>query len=219
MKGNTKSNGSAIKKIMSSKRKDIIVKEKEVLELNADSKAFSDQLHHFELLSLDDVKAVGILPESLNEKDLMKAIQEDNKVAREWAYKNIGSKGCGCEGKQKTQILSFDSAYKKMRKESNTNLAELFSREYKRYIDPTNNHVRFRFDVISRMWSIIDSRPLLLSLLLANDITIHRNATFRIGNDLNAMDAANLKIYQGGKLAHSGNNLFFRCLSAEGQLQ
>lgn len=219
MKENKKSNGSAIKKIMSSKRKDIIVKEKEVLELDADSKAFHDHIHHFQLLSLDDVKAVGILPESLSEKDLIKAVQKDNKIAREWAQKSFDAKGCGCDDKHKTQILSFDSTYKKMRKESNTNLAELLSREYKRYLDPTNNVVRYRFGIISRIWSITESRPLLLSLMLANDITIHRNSTFRIGNNLNAMDAANLKIYQGGKLAYTGNNLFFRCLSAEGQLQ
>jgi hypothetical protein len=196
-------------------KEDIDVPESATVRLGGEDRAFSRHLRLINVASYDDLRLLGLVPRDHDEAKVRSAIAEDDEIAVRIALDRVDP--CDCarhdeSSRRRSASEVFTAAFNRVRALNHPSLSHLLSAGHSK---------RFPLDTqagLTRMWvSRLDEGMLRAGLLalMAQDITIRKDARLFTPTKLKVMFANNIFIHKSGSLISQGNYLSIQCNSIQ----
>lgn len=185
----------------------IEVADGETLELAPQSRDGAPFLQQVKLQSFADLQALGLVPRRLAEDKVRQAVKADDDLAFQMSLQRQPAAaeapcGCGGHGAATRAGAGLRGTYEAIRRGLHPTLAATLS-------DHLGTQVAWDSPAVSivRRWLQTSAVSKVLLLALAEDITIHRNATLVVGPTVRNLLARHIYIHTTGQMVYRGGYL------------
>lgn len=214
-----------IDEALAQQREDILVTYSKEINVGPEEGEYTHLFHRVEVRSFEDLQALTLIPEKLDEKRTRDALRSDDESVLDMAQNslNIRIRSCGCHessSKEDAQMRlnsasDLRTIYDTIRTRHNPQLAELLSEIYRREVAWDSLVAAHVHKWIQRL-HVVQVIP--LWILLSKDITILNNATLHLSASTNLLWANDIRIHLGGKLRSNSSYTKIMCVSIQGNI-
>lgn len=212
----------SIRKVLQQQAHNIVIPQSQEVNVGPDEE-YGQLFHRVQLRTFDDLQALSLVPEGLNEDNVRQAMALDDAEALNQARNHLHTtlRTCSCQGGQTGQSSwkyhfrsDLRTTYNGIRRTYHLHLSQLLSDHYQKTVE---------WDSLLAMsvwgWTkhVTDFAPSVL-VLLAADITINRDATMNLSTTAKVLLANDIRIHVGGRLIINSSFIKIRCASAQGDL-
>lgn len=204
------------------------------VRLDPGGREYGDCAHLVEVGSLGDLRALGLVPEELDEKPAREAVARDDDEAHMLVWEQLRRGGTGsvlscccrtsAEPAEHAMARGFSmrpialrlrAATNAVRKRFHPNLARILSDVLGRTVkldDPVAVHTH------RWIWHLDRVRKLSLWAFLFEDITVEHDATLNVLPPTSLLRANKVQIYSGGHIVSSVSYLHLKCSTIQGSI-
>lgn len=219
-------------------RADVVVEPDTEVDLEPDGE-YGPLFHRVELASFNDLTALKLVPEELDEGSVRAAIGRDDvealSLSRDLVRAGMASRTatCACGGhsepddapaqswlqQQTSQTVALDyrshlsRTYEAVRKAHHPALAEAVS-------ESTGRRIRWDDPELTGIhrWATLIEKAWLIAILLIQDLTIGKNATLNVSSQTTSMLVNDIRIHAGGRMVIKSPFISINCASVRGSI-
>lgn len=219
-----------IEDVLKQKPENIVIPASTEVRAEPDKKDFAHLFHHVECRSFKDFQTLGLIPAALEEKRVRKALSDDDDEALAVAHEHMRSHGSFASSVESNPVFKpslatnysaeYYRSYRTIRKTYNLNLSQLL---VEAGLEPRSNNNGLR-SMFLRTWmeylqqAEVQNQGIPFTVCHLGDLTIQRDATFRLSQITSTLLAKDIRIQVGGRLVAESSYIRIRCDSVEGNL-
>ncbi|TDZ80360.1 hypothetical protein DE4585_00250 [Mycobacteroides salmoniphilum] len=219
----------SVARFLKAERRSLTVPEEKSVIVEPGDREWSDVTHRLEIAGFDDLQALRLVPERLEERTARQAIAADDIEAREIArrmaeavaeHSEAQDSCCApCAGKSDGRAsypARLGQLYREIRPVTHTNLSRAVGDALGVPLEADSLESKITHSFAQRFAAHVTRIPLVV--VLFKDIEIGRNATLTLGSKAKSLWANDIRIHSGGRLVITSSYIKIRATSVRGNL-
>lgn len=219
----------SVARFLKAERRSLTVPEEKSVIVEPSDREWSDVTHRLEIAGFDDLQALRLVPERLEERTARQAIAADDIEAREIArrmaetvaeHSETQDSCCApCAGKSDgpaSYPARLGQLYREIRPVTHTNLSRAVGDALGVPLEADSLEAKITHSFAQRFAAHVTRIPLVV--VLFKDIEIGRNATLTLGSKAKSLWANDIRIHSGGRLVITSSYIKIRATSVRGNL-
>ena len=176
-------------------------------------------LFRVSIASFEDLTALRHIPPGLSEKEIIKALNRDDLDAKSITDRmmevSIKRTKLDTNKAKLNPLLSYKHEYRQVRKTSNHNLISAITKVIPKRAQLDSVNIEIIANILDLYYS---NRLKNITYLLAGNLTVERNSTFQITENVDALWANNIRIHRGGVITKQGSGIRINCRTIQGNI-
>ncbi|TEA02107.1 hypothetical protein CCUG60884_03236 [Mycobacteroides salmoniphilum] len=219
----------SVARFLKAERRSLTVPEEKLVNVEPGDREWAEVTHRLEIVGFDDLQALRLVPERLEERTARQAIAADDieahEIARRMAeavteHPDAEDSCCApCAGKSDGRAsypARLGRLYREIRPVTHTNLSRAVGDALGVPLEADSLEAKITHSFAQRFATHVTRIPLVV--VLFKDIEIGRNATLTLGSKAKSLWANDIRIHSGGRLVVTSSYIKIRATSVRGNL-
>ncbi|WP_371750629.1 hypothetical protein [Mycobacteroides sp. LB1] len=219
----------SIARFLKAERRSLTVPDEKSVIVDPGDREWADVTHRLEIAGFDDLQALRLVPERLDEQVARQAIAADDIDAREIArrmaetvaeHADTQDSCCTpCASKSDGRVsypARLGQLYREIRPAMHTHLSRAVGDALGVPLEADSQQAKITHAFAQRYAAHVTRIPLVVVLL--KDIEIGKNATLTLGSKAKSLWANDIRIHSGGRLVVTSSYIKIRATSVRGNL-